>query len=210
VLFDEIEKSHPEVLDIFLQLFDEGCLTDARGRRVSFTETVIILTSNLGSQPDVPARPLGFAPGGAPVENEEAAQEIYHRRIIEAVRGALRPELLNRIQYTVFFDPLGAVAVRQIIDKILDSLQTRLRERRINIELTEAAYAFLMQAGFDPQYGAREMERTVDRLLVQPLGKALLAGHFAEGTTVHVDARNGELALEDADGTRAVGLSDCL
>jgi ATP-dependent Clp protease ATP-binding subunit ClpC len=114
VLFDEVEKAHPEVLDIFLQLFDEGCLTDARGRRVSFTETVIILTSNLGSQPDVPARPLGFAPVGAPVENEEAVQERYYRRIMEAVRGALRPELLNRIQHLVCFDPLSAMVVRQI------------------------------------------------------------------------------------------------
>jgi ATP-dependent Clp protease ATP-binding subunit ClpC len=199
VLFDEVEKARPQVLDIFLQLFDEGCVTDTRGRRVSFTETVIILTSNLGSQPDVPARPLGFAPGGAPVEHEEAVRERYHRRIMETVRGALRPELLNRIQHLVCFEPLSAAVVRQIIDKILDSLRARLRERRINVELTEAAYALLMQAGFDAQYGAREMERAVDRLLVQPLGKALLAGDFAEGTTVWVDTHNGELVLEDAE-----------
>jgi ATP-dependent Clp protease ATP-binding subunit ClpA len=88
---------------------------------VSFTETVIILTSNLGSQPDVQAQPLGLALGGAPVQNEEAVQERYHRRIIDAVRGALRPELLNRIQQLVFFDPLSAAAVQQIIDKILDN-----------------------------------------------------------------------------------------
>ena len=133
------------------------------------------------------------------MQNEEAVQERYHRRIIDAVRGALRPELLNRIQQLVFFDPLSAAAVQQIIDKILDNLWIRLWERRINIELTEAASALLMQAGFDPQYGAREMERVIDRLLVQPLGKALLAGHFAEGTTARVDAHNGELVLEDAD-----------
>ena len=133
------------------------------------------------------------------MQNEEAVQERYHRRIMEAVRGALRPELLNRIQHLVCFEPLSAAVVRQIIDKILDSLRARLRERRINIELTEAAYALLMQVGFDPQYGAREMEHAVDRLLVQPLGKALRADRFAEGRTVRVDARNGEIVLEDAN-----------
>ena len=138
------------------------------------------------------------------MQNEEAVQERYHWHIMEAVRGALRPELLNRIQHLVFFDPLSAAAVRQIIDKILDNMRTRLREHQINVVLTEAAYALLMQAGFDPQYGAREMERVVDRFIIQPLGKALLADHFTKGTTIRVDARNGECVLKDAERTRAV------
>jgi ATP-dependent Clp protease ATP-binding subunit ClpC len=208
VLFDEVEKAHPEVLDIFLQIFDDGRLTDARGRRASFSETVIILTSNLGNGIEAAARPIGLQPvstaaGGAAVE-----QEAYRRRISDAVRGALRPELLNRIQRTVLFYPLSRESIRQIIEKVLDGLRRRLRDRRVDVELTEAAYALLMQAGFHPEFGAREMERAIDRLLVQPLGKALLEGRFAEGTMVRADAGDGELVLEDAQRTRPVNLGD--
>jgi ATP-dependent Clp protease ATP-binding subunit ClpA len=120
-----------------------------------------------------------------------------------AVRGALRPELLNRIQHIAFFYPLDEASVRQIIDKVLAGVRARLRERGITLELTEAAYALLMKEGFDPHMGAREMERAVDRLLVQPLGKALLEGRFAEGATVRVDARGREMVMEDVDDTRA-------
>lgn len=127
---------------------------------------------------------------------------------MDALRGALRPELLNRIQHVVYFEPLAATTVRQIIDKILDGLRARLRSQRIDIALTDAAYALLMQEGFDPQFGTRQMERAVERLLVQPLGRALLEGRFAEGATVQVDARGGALVLEDADRTRAADLGE--
>ena len=208
VLFDEVEKAHPDVFDIFLQIFDDGRLTDARGRRASFSETVIILTSNLGNRIEGAARAIGLQLAGAAAKAGDAEQEAYRRRIMDAVKGALRPELLNRIQRTVFFFPLSQESLRQIIDKILGGLRQRLRGRRVNVELTEAAYALLMQEGSHPQFGAREMERAIDRLLVQPLGKALLEGRFTEGTTVCVDARDGELVLEDAGRTRSVNLGD--
>ncbi|MSR64894.1 MAG: ATP-dependent Clp protease ATP-binding subunit [Verrucomicrobiae bacterium] len=200
VLFDEIEKAHPRVLDLFLQIFDEGRLTDSRGRHASFTEAVVIMTSNLGAArvgADERKPQLGFGAGSGPRTASEATQrDAYRQRIMSAVRQELRPELVNRIDRSVFFYPLGSDAVRAIIDKILNSLRARLHERRISLELTDDAYTLLMQEGFDPELGAREMERTVDRLLVQPLGKALLERRFAEGATVRVDARGNEMVME--------------
>jgi ATP-dependent Clp protease ATP-binding subunit ClpC len=205
VLFDDVEKAHADVFDIFLQIFDDGRLTDAHGRRVSFSETVIILTSNLGAA-EGSVRPIGLRPARAAEEEAKGDQETYRQRITTAVRGALRPELLNRIQQIVFFYPLGEASLRQIIDKFLGALRQRLSGRRVDVELTEAAYDLLMQEGFHPRFGAREIERTIDRLVVQPLGKALLEGRFAEGTMVRVDAGDGELVLEDAQRTRPVKL----
>jgi ATP-dependent Clp protease ATP-binding subunit ClpC len=204
VLFDEVEKAHPDVLDLFLQIFDEGRLTDARGRRVSFSETVIILTSNLGARAEAPAPPIGFSLPETRVAAPaaEPARDAYCQRIMDAVGQTLRPELLNRIQRVVFFYPLDEDAIRRIIDKVLARLRTQLRERDVDVKLTDGAYAVLMREGFDPRFGAREMERAIDRLLVQPLAKALLAGRLAEGTTVRVDAEDGHLLLEDVARTR--------
>jgi ATP-dependent Clp protease ATP-binding subunit ClpC len=202
VLFDEVEKAHPEVLNIFLQIFEDGCLTDARGRRVSFAETVIILTSNLGSQEGVPARPLGFDLHRGDGEETAARRRAYRDRILKAVQGAVRPELLNRITRIVFFYRLGPVVVRQIIDKILAHLHWRLRERQIEIDLTDAAYDLLMEEGYDPTFGAREMERAFDRLLVQPLARALLEGRIFKGSRVRADACDGVLVLRDSGSSR--------
>jgi ATP-dependent Clp protease ATP-binding subunit ClpC len=202
VLFDDVEKAHPEVFDIFLQMFDDGRLTDAHGRRVSFSETVIILTSNLGAAAEGPVPPIGLRPARAAGEEAKTDQEAYRRRIMDAVRGALRPELLNRIQRIVFFYPLDEASVRQIIDKVLSRLRARLRERRVDVELGESAYALLMKEGFQPRFGAREMERAIDRLVVQPLGRALIEGRFGDGTMVRVEARDGELVLLEDDPER--------
>jgi ATP-dependent Clp protease ATP-binding subunit ClpC len=202
VLFDEIEKAHPEVLNLCLQIFDEGRLTDARGRRVSFSEAVIIMTSNLGYPARPAARPLGFRQG----EATAFSQTGYHQRIMAAVQQAFRPELLNRIQQIVFFEPIDEAAVRQIIDKFLDGLRVQLRPRRIELELSETAYALLLAQGFDPHFGAREMERAINRLLVQPLSQALLEGRFPDGAVIYVDAHDNNLVLSDLG--RTASLSD--
>jgi len=208
VLFDEVEKAHPEVMDIFLQIFDDGHLTDSRGRRVSFSETVIVLTSNLGNLAKEPSSPLGFARVDEVERNTQTDRESYRSQIMDAVRGTLRPELLNRIQRMVFFYPLDEVSVRRIIDKFLEELGLRLRERSITIQLAESAYAHLMKVGFDRRFGAREMERTVDRLIVHPLGKALLEGRFPDGTVVCVESHDGEMTLYDAERTLENGMED--
>jgi ATP-dependent Clp protease ATP-binding subunit ClpC len=209
VLFDEVEKAHAEVFDLFLQIFDEGQLTDGRGRQASFRESVIILTSNLGSQIERPAhRAMGFAPpeeesgeADAPEGKDVPPQWAeYEKRHREAVARALRPELLNRIQHLVVFHPLGAEVLPQIIDKLLLGLREQLRERNIRLELTPAAYDVLVRQGFSEEFGARELERTVSRMLIQPLGRALLEGRFAGGSAVRADGRGDELVLERAPG----------
>ncbi len=201
VLFDEIEKAHPKILDILLQMLDEGHLSDAHGRRVSFKETVIILTSNLGAQVDDVTRHagVGFATEAAGIA--PAVNRAYRERIMAALREKLRPELLNRIGRVVMFQPLDRAVVRGILDKTIDKLSARggLRARNIRLVLTEDAYALLLEEGFDPQFGAREMERTVDRLLTTPLSTALLEGRLVHGSTMHVEVSDGQLVFVDQD-----------
>ncbi|GAA4560852.1 AAA family ATPase [Planotetraspora kaengkrachanensis] len=180
VLFDEVEKAHPEVLDLFLQIFDEGRLTDARGRRVSFTDAVVILTSNLG----VASRgPLGFTPGA-----EDAAADGGGERVMAALRQELRPELLGRIGRVVVFDPLTPPALRLIADRLIDRVRGRLADRAIALTLTDDAYDLLVRHGVEARSGVRAMEQAVERLLVQPLGRAMLAGRFTDGTSIRVEA----------------------
>jgi ATP-dependent Clp protease ATP-binding subunit ClpC len=184
VLFDEVEKAHPEVLDLFLQIFDEGQLTDARGRRISFSNTVVILTSNLGA---ATGRPLGFTPGAqdAPTDGP--------KRVMAALRQELRPELLGRIGRVVVFKSLTGPALRRIADKLIDRVRDRLAHRAITLILSDDAYDLLVRYAASARSGARALEQAVERLLVQPLGRALLAGRFTDGMPIRVEAADGEL-----------------
>jgi ATP-dependent Clp protease ATP-binding subunit ClpC len=186
VLFDEIEKAHPEVLDVLLQILDEGQLTDARGRRVSFTDAVVVLTSNLGT---AAGRPLGFAPDG----------DGQAERVRAALRRELRPELLGRIGRVVVFRPLSREALRQVADKLVDRVRTRLAGRAIILDLTGDAYDLLVRHGVEAPAGARALEQAVERLLVEPVGRALLAGRFADGASIRVEAAGGELVCRSAE-----------
>jgi ATP-dependent Clp protease ATP-binding subunit ClpC len=190
VLFDEVEKAHPEVLDLFLQIFDEGQLTDARGRRVSFTESVVILTSNLGAAAAAAGRPLGFA-APAPRAGPAPARHAATERVMAALRRSLRPELLGRIGRVVVFDPLTRPALRQVAGKLIDRVRDRLADRAITITLADAAYDLLL-ACVDGT-GARALEQAVERLLVQPLSRELLAGRLADGASVRVEAAGDAL-----------------
>ena len=194
VLFDEIEKAHPRVLDIMLQIFDEGRLTDGQGRRASFTESIIIMTSNLGYSARQAPQPLGFST--SPDERPEIQVEDYRKNIMSAIQQAMRPELLNRINNIVFFYPLSEEAVRLIIDKIIRNLVSQLASRHITFDLTESTYELLMKEGFSPQYGAREMERTIQRLIVQPLGEKIIGGSIMDGQSVHVDTVDGVITFK--------------
>ncbi|MDY6940174.1 MAG: ATP-dependent Clp protease ATP-binding subunit [Cyanobacteriota bacterium] len=192
VLFDEVEKAHPKVLDLFLQIFDEGHLTDSHGRHISFKDTAIVLTSNLGTQSFHAARSLGFGFGD---DRAQIERSVYQRQIQDALQQSLRPELLNRLSQVVWFYPLSAEVVRQIIDKILTNLHPRLEAQKLFLKLTDNAYEFLMEKGYNAQFGAREMERTIDRFLIQPLGQALLSEKFPPGTTILAEAREEGLVL---------------
>ncbi|HUU54473.1 MAG TPA: ATP-dependent Clp protease ATP-binding subunit [Armatimonadota bacterium] len=195
VLLDEIEKAHPEVHSLLLQVLDEGRLTDGHGRRASFTEAVIIMTSNL-APPDLEGKPiLGLRSAPEP-DLGHRARRRERERVRAAVRAALAPEFFNRIQQVVIFEPLGREAVREIIDTILLGLRRRLERRSVALEIDGSAYDLLMRHGFDVTYGARAMERTLARLITEPLGSLLLAGEFPDGSTVRARASDDEIVFE--------------
>ncbi|HOQ97445.1 MAG TPA: ATP-dependent chaperone ClpB [Anaerolineae bacterium] len=183
VLFDEIEKAHPEVFNVLLQILDEGRLTDGHGRTVNMRNTVVIMTSNIGSQwiKDV---------GG-----EDATMR---NRVLEALREHFRPEFLNRVDEIIIFHSLSQEQLVRIVAIQLEHLRALLAERRIELLLSSAAEAHLAEAGFDPVYGARPLKRAIQRELQDPLALHLLKGEFAEGDTVYVDAQGGQLVFERA------------
>jgi ATP-dependent Clp protease ATP-binding subunit ClpC len=213
VLFDEIEKAHHDIFDIFLQIFDEGMLTDTKGRKVNFRESIIILTSNLGSKTvkktkrpigiymsqeekqknPKPGQPLGVSLGDLetqidtpPFVSRKNQWKDYRENILKAVNRSLRPELINRIQKKVFFYPLDKEAVKEIVQKILFDINQRLEAKNIAIKLSEKAESFLLDRGYSEKDGARHMERVMEQYIVQPIGREILEGRIKSGESVEV------------------------
>jgi ATP-dependent Clp protease ATP-binding subunit ClpB len=182
VLFDEIEKAHPEVFNLLLQILDDGRLTDGHGRTVNMRNTVIIMTSNIGGQwiKDLGGR-------------DDATMRA---RVTEALREHFRPEFLNRVDEVIIFNSLSRAQIVRIVDIQLARLRRLLSERRIELQVTQAAKEFLADIGFDPVYGARPLKRAIQRELQDPLALHLLRGEFKEGETIVVDARDGKLVFE--------------
>jgi ATP-dependent Clp protease ATP-binding subunit ClpB len=184
VLFDEVEKAHPEVLNVLLQLLDDGRLTDAQGRTVDFRNTIVIMTSNLGSQW---------------INERGLSEDEIRERVMDAVRTHFRPELVNRIDEIVIFHALGIEQIEKIVDIQLRGLRQRLADRKISLELTLAAAQEIARAGFDPVYGARPLKRTIQKDLVQPLAVRMLQGEFGDGDHIVVDATaDGRLVFKAA------------
>jgi len=179
ILFDEIEKAHPDVFNVLLQILDDGRLTDGQGRTVDFRNTVIIMTSNIGSE--WIQELAGIDPEG------------MRLRVTEALRAHFRPEFLNRIDEVIIFNSLSAEQIKQIVDIQMRALRSRLRDRRLDIELTDRARELLAAEGYDPSYGARPLKRAIQRLVQNPLARKLLEGEFREGDVIEVDAENGEI-----------------
>ncbi|WAS06684.1 ATP-dependent chaperone ClpB [Gloeomargaritales cyanobacterium VI4D9] len=184
ILFDEIEKAHEDVFNIMLQILDDGRLTDSQGRTVDFKNTVIIMTSNLGSQ-----YILDLA--GQPEKDEELRQ-----RMLDVLRDNFRPEFLNRIDETIIFQSLSKTQLRQIVTLQVQRLQKRLAEQKISLELTTAAVDFLAEVGYDPVYGARPLKRAIQRHLETLIARELLKGTFQEGDTIRVDVVAERLACQ--------------
>ena len=186
VLFDEIEKAHPDVLNVMLQLLDDGQLTDGKGRTVDFKNTVVIMTSNLGSQ---------FIAEHA----DRAGQDLddgVRRQVTNTLRAHFRPEFLNRIDDIIFFHSLGRTHIRKIIEIQMRQLSARLATRRMVIDLSDDALDLLADTGFDPAYGARPLKRTLQRLVLDPLAKRLLEGQLVEGGRVTVRTAGGHLTFD--------------
>jgi ATP-dependent Clp protease ATP-binding subunit ClpB len=187
VLLDEIEKAHPDVFNTLLQIMDDGRLTDGQGRTVGFTNTVLIMTSNVGSE-----RIVG-----------ESVDEKIREGIEEVLAATFKPEFLNRIDDTVIFHRLSKEDIGRIVDLQVDQLVGRVRERGIEVELTDDARTLLGNLGYDPTYGARPLKRTIQKQLVDKLALAILEGEFVEGDTVRVDGADGGLAFEKAGAPTA-------
>ncbi|WP_339799795.1 ATP-dependent chaperone ClpB [Paenibacillus sp. FSL R5-0744] len=184
VLLDEVEKAHPDVFNILLQLLDDGRLTDSQGRMVDFKNTIIIMTSNIGS----PHLIQGTDEKG---QLTEAAKDS----VMKELTGHFRPEFLNRVDDIVMFKPLTLGEIEKIVDKLVDGLRLRLADREIGLELTEPAVRFIAKEGFDPVYGARPLKRFIQRSLETRVARAIIAGEAAEGTVIQVDESGGGLTV---------------
>ncbi|MDD1367431.1 ATP-dependent chaperone ClpB, partial [Bacillus sp. MHSD17] len=184
ILLDEIEKAHPEVFNILLQMLDDGRITDSQGRTVDFKNTVIIMTSNIGS--------AHLLDG---LEEDGSIKEKSRELVMGQLRGHFRPEFLNRVDEIILFKPLTTNEIKGIVDKIVKELQGRLSERHITVELTDAAKEFVVDAGFDPMYGARPLKRYVQRQVETKLARELIAGTITDNSHVVVDVENNELVV---------------
>ncbi|MCX6380798.1 MAG: ATP-dependent chaperone ClpB, partial [Armatimonadetes bacterium] len=191
LLFDEIEKAHPDVFNILLQLLDDGRLTDGQGRTVDFRNTVVIMTSNIGS--------------GVIQEFAQTNPEMMRLRVMEAVQSTFRPEFLNRIDETILFQSLSAEHITSIVDIQITLLQKRLTDRKLTLEMTPSAKASLAMAGYDPVYGARPLKRAIQRMVTDLLAQRILSGEFKEGDTILLDA-DSEGRLEFVKREEAVSV----
>ena len=190
MLFDEIEKAHTDVFNTMLQILDDGRLTDAQGRTVNFENTVIIMTSNVGSQHLVSDRQFGFtAKEGIDFRETE-------RRAREALERSFRPEFLNRVDEIIVFHPLGKNDVIEIVDIMLGRLNKHLESQRVSVEVTPAAREFIADVGYDPKFGARPLARAIRRHIENPLSSSIINGEFEPGDTVLVDRAGEGLAFK--------------
>ncbi len=191
VLFDEIEKANPDVFNIFLQIMDDGRLTDGKGRVVDFKNTIIIMTSNIGSSY---LQNIGL--DRKPAELEEA-----HEKVMEALRAHFKPEFLNRVDDIIIFNPLGKEQLSKIVELRLEDLRRLLADRKISLELTPKAKEFVFTNGYDPVYGARPLKRAIQRLIQDPLALKILDGEVLHGDhiTVDVDSKSKQLSFKVAE-----------
>jgi ATP-dependent Clp protease ATP-binding subunit ClpB len=186
VLFDEIEKAHPDVFNVLLQILDEGHLTDGQGRKVDFKNTIIIMTSNLGSQRILEHRG----------STDSASYEMMKLSVMDELRRFFRPEFLNRVDETIVFHALEEADLEKIVDIQLGAVKQRLADRKITIELTARARAHIVSVGYDPSFGARPLKRAIQKELETPLARKLLSGEIKDGMHVKIDYTRGNGGLD--------------
>ena len=207
ICFDEVEKAHPEALNILLQIMEDGHLSDAKGRRVDFRNTIIIMTSNIGAKLLSRETAIGFA---VPRDEAKTAEEAYEKmkeKVLTELKNTFRPEFLNRVDGVIVFRSLTKEEIKQIVELELDKLQKRLDEKEIKLEVSEAAKELLAKEGYDPQFGARPLRRVIQRLVEDTLSEGLLAGEFKPGDTVVADVEGDEIKLK---ALAMVEVTNCL
>jgi len=200
VLLDEIEKAHPDVFNILLQVLDEGHLTDNYGRVIDFKNTVVIMTSNVGARDMLKGRTLGFAQGDSRGDFERMAEKVK-----EEIGKVFNPEFLNRLDDVIVFHPLTRAHIAAIVTILLREVQKRLSEEELTLRLTPAASDFLVDHGYDEHYGARPLKRAVQKYVEDPLSEKILVGEFARGDEIEVDVAPDKerLAFRALSGTKA-------
>ena len=191
VLLDEIEKAHPDVFNILLQVLDEGRLTDSFGRKVNFKNTILIMTSNLGTKDLQNAGGLGFGRS-----DKKSIREKMEERINEEVKKTFNPEFINRLDETVIFNPLDRKEIIQIVDIEIEKILARVAERDIEVRLTQGAKSLIAEKGYNPTYGARHLRRTIQKMIEDPLAEEIIMGHFADGCKVRVSKKGDTLSFE--------------
>jgi len=197
ILFDEVEKAHPDVFNILLQMLEDGRLTDGHGRTVDFKNTVVIMTSNLGTE-EFQRGGIGF-----PLKKEEGDEQKMRTAIESALKRTFRPELLNRIDDVIIFHPLTEEHLKSIVDLLIREVEKRLAERSIKIEVNEEAKVWLAQRGYDPVYGARPLRRAIQRYMENPISTKILQGEFKEGDTIAVSLKEDNLSFTTRKTARA-------
>ncbi len=195
ILLDEIEKAHPDVFNILLQIFDDGHLTDAKGRRVDFRNSIIIMTSNVGAELIRRDMTLGFATQGDAVQKQQMDYEKMKDRVLTELKNRFRPEFLNRLDASVVFHSLGKEELRRIVDLMLGQVSKSLKEKEITLVVSDAAKDLLGTKGYDPVFGARPLRRLIQSMLEDQLSEAILRGEFRAGDTVEIDVREDRLVV---------------
>ncbi len=199
IVFDEIEKAHPEAFNMLLQIMEEGHLSDARGRMVDFRNAIIVMTSNIGADLIKHQGNLGF---NIPRDEESSAKEDYkemRKKLMDGLRRAFRPEFLNRIDATIVFRALTKSEITEIVDILIARVQERLEEHNVRLELTQAAKEYIADEGYDPEYGARPLRRVIQNRIEDALSDGILSGEFETGHIIEVDLSDGELVLTQRD-----------
>jgi len=195
ILLDEIEKAHPDVFNILLQIFDDGHLTDAKGRRVDFRNSIIIMTSNIGADLIRKGSAMGFAVSNDEEKVRERSYEQMKEKLLNELKKSFRPEFLNRVDATVVFHPLNKQHIREIVELMLAKVTERLEEKGMALEVTDAAKDFLGEKGYDEVFGARPLRRVIQDMVEDRLSEGLLAGRFQSGDTIVVDLEEDEIVV---------------
>src|SRR5256885_15764948 len=189
VLLDEVEKAHPEVFNILLQILEDGHLPDAKGRRVDFRNVIIIMTSNLGAKQLQTNSSLGFRDRGTSAETQaQTSYELMKEKVATELKNSFRPEFLNRIDATVVFRSLTVEEITEIVDLMLARVREQLKAQNMSLEVTQPAKDHLIKLGWDPAFGARPLRRTIQNLIEDVLAEHLLLGRYPPGSTIEVDA----------------------
>ena len=195
VLLDEIEKAHPEVFNILLQIFDAGTLTDARGRKVDFRNSILVMTSNLGSDLIKRETSMGFAVKADSARTDQSAYERMKDKVMEEVRRFFKPEFLNRIDSTVVFHQLDRTEILSIVDLMMDQVRGELDDKQVGLELSQAAKEYLGEKGFDPVLGARPLRRLIQNVVEDQLSEEILSGNLGAGDVAFIDVEEGEIKI---------------